>query len=307
MPPSVRAGLRHLVLAIAVAASLGAGGCNGGGGEDEARALLERAAEKRIGSAQIDLRLRTDIAGLTLLGGPLVVRAQGPARANGAGAPPTLDWKVDFRDGGQSFLARLAATPRAFFVEFQGRDYEASLRPPRGAGPARRRALSPRDLGLDLAGWLDEPEVEAGDPIDGEPTRRITGEVDERAVAEDLSAASDALRVLAIAAGVGESALPGLSAFEPGRVEDAVQEAEAEVRVDDKGFLRALSAQVRLEPPPDGGMGGIDGGRIAVELVLERLGVEFEVTPPEDAESLSTLLRAFGALLGIEGLGEQRE
>jgi hypothetical protein len=295
---------RRLRVALALTASLAVGGC--GGGEDEARPLLDRAAGKRIGSAQVDLRLRTDIPSLTLLGGPLVVRARGPARANGAGAPPTLDWKVDFRDGGQSFPARLAATPRAFFVEFQGRDYEANLRP-RGRGTARRRALSPSELGLDLAGWLDEAEVEPGDPIDGEPTRRITGEVDERAVAEDLTVASDALRALAIAAGVGESALPGLSAFEPARVEDAVREAEAAVRVDEEGFLRALSARVRLDPPPDGGRGGTDGGQLEFELVLERLGVEFEVTPPEEAESLSTLLRAFGGLLGIEGLGEQTE
>lgn len=289
---------------------LGAG-C--GGDQDsgqEAGRLLDRAATREIASAELVGQLRADLEGLALLGGPLVLDARGPARWNGPRALPEADLELSFRGGGQSFPARVSSTPSRAFVELQGLEYEVERdllgRGGTGSDPTGEQATSLDALGLDPAGWFEDPTVRDGKPIGGRPTRSISGTVDVAALLEDLADAAGSLPVArellgaASEAGVEEAEL---SDAQLERLERNVEAVTASVDVDDQGFPRRAHIEVRVRAP-EGGARGVGPGTVRADLELRRLAATVNVRPPANPRGFDQLLRGLGGLLGIDSVDD---
>lgn len=305
----VRAALAAALLALALALALGA--CDGDS-DSEPRALLDEAAEKRIESGEVRIRLKFTLDGLAILGPSTVIDAWGPIRWSGAGALPALDWKLLVLGGGSSIPARMRSTGENLFVEFQGRDYEAgpTLLPwlfddAERPGPGQRGGVSLEQLlGTSPAGWIEDPEIRDGEEIGGDPTREIAGALDVEAAVSDLR------EVLADdAPPEGQGALGGrlrplreLEGDDLERLADAVERAQLRVSVDEEGYPRRLFARIDFETPQGVELEGIRGGTVDVEVVLERIGAQVDVEPPRNPLPLTSLLRSLGAIFGIEAL-----
>lgn len=298
-----------LPLAAAALIALVAAGC-GGGEDDDPRELLRTAAAKEIESADMDLRAEADVPGFPILGSQLAITGGGPIAANGDDALPTLDWRVALRAGGQTFPARVIAVDGRAYVEFQGLAYVADRKLLRqlgidggGGDGAGGDAMTLRRLGIDPNEWLTDLDVGDGDDIGGDSTRLITGEVDDRAVVEDLAALAESEDVrerVERSAGKRAAMLPDPSEIDVDAVADAVEVMRIEVNVDDEGYPRRVFGELRFEVPESVKDTAIEDGTVEFELVLEEIGVEVDPRPPANPRPLEDLLRFAGVIFGVE-------
>ncbi len=120
----------------------------------------------------MEARLR----GVERLDGPITVSLDGPYESNGEGKLPSLDWDVSVQAAGLRFKGGVVVTDDNAFIEFGGRTYEVgtqlfaslSKRFSNGGGVG-----SLKGLGLDPASWLQDPQVDEGDDVGGDATRKI--------------------------------------------------------------------------------------------------------------------------------------
>jgi hypothetical protein len=304
--------LQATVLAAA-ALALAAAGCGGDDGaeNDNPRSLLATAASKPIDNADVTLRTDANIPGFPILGERIVITGSGPIVMNGPDALPTLDWKVELRAGGQTFPARLSAVDGRVSVEFMGVPYEADPKLLERLGlsgaPGLPAPASLKQLGIDPDGWLRNAKVSDGEEIGGDSTRVVTGTVDKQAVIDDLLAIvdTDEIREQLDEAGDDAEGLPELSDDNVDEIADAIEAVDVEVNVDDDGYPRRVSAELRFVVPKSVKDTAIEGGTVAFELVLDQVGdVTVDVQPPVDPDPLSSLIEFAGTIFGVEELSD---
>ena len=300
--------LAAVVLALAASSC---GGDDGSAQSDSPRSLLATAASKPIESADVTLRTDADVPGFPILGERIAITGSGPIVMNGPDALPTLDWKVELRAGGQAFPARLSAVDGRVYVEFLGVPYEADPklleRLGLGGGPGQPAPASLKQLGIDPDGWLRNTKVSDGEEIGGDSTRVVTGTVDKQAVIDDLLAIvdTDEIREQLDRSGGDAEELPELSDDNVDEIADAIEDVDVEVNVDDDGYPRRVSAELRFVVPKSVKDTAIEGGTVAFELVLDQVGdVTVDVQPPVDPDPLSSLIEFAGTIFGVEELSD---
>lgn len=292
-------------LALTLVAA-GCGGDEGGGSSEEARALLEKAFSQQVDSADIKLDAKAEFDGLAQLAGPLSLTLEGPFKSDGPRDLPVLDWKIEAAGAGQEFAAGLVVTDDNAYITYQGESYEVG--PELFAQFKQQYAAQQPDeqptlksLGLDPTTWLEDPQLEDGEDIGGDPTRAVTGSVDVEQVIRDFIefSKSDAFRRQLEAQGRSLPQFEEPTDEEIQKIEDAIDELTLQVNVDDNDIARRLAIQADFTVPEDQVQdGGIKGGSVSFGYVFNEVGIEPEVQAPENARPLSELTQQFGGLLG---------
>lgn len=294
------------LLLVLVLALGGCGGDDGGGeGSTEARALLEKAFAKQVDSAELNLDMKADLEGLDQLKGPITLNISGPFKSRGEKALPVLDWDVKVRFAGQTIDAGIVVTDDNAYVSFRGQAFEVGeqlfSQLKKSFAQQQKQAgeqQSLKQFGIDPTGWLDDPELEDGEDIGGDSTRKISGDVDVRQVVKDVLGAlrSPVLRRQLESQGQVVPPVPEVSDEAIDKVADAVKELRFEVNVDENDVARRVFAEAEFDVPEGTDAGALEGGKATFSFVLEKVGVDPRIVAPKDPQP-------FGALLGQFGLG----
>ena len=291
-----------LPLLAALALLAGCGGDDSPSAEEsaDAQALLEKAFSKQVDSADLKLDMKADLEGLDQLKGPVSVSLSGPFKSSGEGQLPVLDWDLKAKFAGQTIDAGMVVTDDNAYVSFRGQDYEVGeqvfaqlksnfAKQQKQAGGQQ----SLKQFGIDPTDWLKDPEVEDGQDIGGDSTRKISGDVDAEKVVEDVLGAlrSPALRRQLQSQG---QVVPQVDEAAVEKVTDAIEDVHFEVNVDEDGVARRMFAEVEFKVPDGADAGDLEGGKVSFEFVLEKVGIDPEIDAPSDPQPLSSLLGQLG-------------
>jgi len=299
---------RYLILALLASLAVGllAAGCGGDDSSSEdAQALLEKAFGKEVNSGDLEIDAEAQIDGLASLAGPLTFSMSGPFKTEDRRQVPVLDWDISAQGAGQELDAGLIVAEDNAFVEYGGESYEVG---PELFGQiqeqyARQRPEEEptlRSYGIDPATWLEEPRVEDGEDIGGDPTRVVTGSVDVEKVVRDLYSLtrSDAFRRQLESQGQTVPEVPEPSDEDIDKIVEAVDRLELEVNVDEQDTLRRLALDADFTVPEGTGDGQIKGGSLSFAFTLNEVGVEPQIEVPSDPRPLTELTQRFGGVLG---------
>jgi hypothetical protein len=314
-PVTIRTALRQpwtavLLAGLLLALPLALGACaDGGGGKDDeqdAEALLDRAFEKPVPSADVDLDLQLDVEGLAGFEDPLRVAATGPY-VREAGSLPKLDFDVaiEAQGAGQAIQAGVLSTGRRVFLEFGGSFYEqpadqvarANRRLERDGGKA---SGSLSDLGLDPRDWVVDAQIEGEEEIGGVATEHVTGTLDVDAVLTDLDG------LLERSAGALGDAPRPLGEKGIARLAKSVDDPTFDVYVGkEDDVVRRVSLRIDVDVPEQDrkDVGGVTGASIRLSAQLDDVGGDQRIEAPRSARPLSDLTSQIGSLGALAGGG----
>ena len=257
-----------------------------------AELLREAAANPATsGEAEIDLSIRLD--GSSLLAGTTTVELSGPFELVEGGLP-RFDFAVDAEVAGFGVDGALVSTGDDAFVVFFGENYRvgtervAAITQRLGAAGAGSGSAG---LGLDVAGWFEQPRYAGSEEVGGAETERIEATLRSDAAARDLAELASALGA--------PGALRALAAgAEPGP-------AEAWIALEDE-TIRRLRVQFPFTVPPAqrAAARGIGGGAVSLDAEIADVGTEVEIEPPpgggfQPIEQLIARLRDLASLGGL--------
>ena len=295
-------------LALLLFGATGVAAC--GGADRQSSALLERALERPVSSADVVIDLTIDAEGAPALDEPLRLRLSGPYRSGNGRRLPSFDWDLAFSGLGQNVSAGLVSTGDNAFVTFLGSAYELGER--KVARHNRRLARSARqrtrgsleDLGVDPRGWMRGAGSEGDDAVAGVETTHLSGQIDVPRMLADLDPAKRGSRR-------GER--QELTAAERRRLAESVESNRFEVWVaKDDETIRRLTAEVDLEAPagrpapraperagPLAALAGAERAHVELSIELSDVGGEQRIQAPADPRPLDELRRA------LEGMGRR--
>jgi hypothetical protein len=291
------------VAAVAALCGLAPTACGGEApGEVVARTQANLA---RIRSGDLDARL--------------VIAAEGPKRTGATGFELHGPFELP-RSAGDLPKARIAYTQIAgsrratvtlvstgerAYIEVRGKAYELTPDQERqlreagvplggGSGSGAPGATASPTGSLDLAAWLREPDLSAGERIGGAETDRVTGEVDVARVVTDVLGAAERLGVSGEA--VGGGALRGAG---DERLDRALAASSIELLTGrEDRLLRRLQLGVKLDAKAAAGdgvpLGDVEAVRVDLELAIERPNTPVRVDAPRDARPASELSSSSG-------------
>lgn len=295
---------------FALLLTLGATAVSACGTDERASAaLIERALQRPVQSADITFDLTVDAEGAPGLEEPLRLRVTGPYRAGGGRRLPSFDWDVAFSGAGQNVSAGLVSTGENAFVTFLGNAYEVGEREVARKNRELARAGRDRprgsleDLGIDPRDWVVGAQDEGGEKVAGVDSTHLSGRIDVARMLADLG------QVKRGASGRGHHRL---SEAERRALAAAVEENrfDAWVARGDE-TIRRLDGEVELRAPEDrresprsgrgplGALAAAERARIEFSLELTDVGGDQRIQAPANPRPLSELGRA------LEGMGRE--
>jgi hypothetical protein len=288
----VRRLLPSLVLVALALAS-----CSGGGEETDAEALLDRAFNTELRSADAKLEAEVDLEGSPLLDRPLRVQAAGPFRLNDGKLPSVdVELEVGTVGAGQTITTGFLSTGDRAFLKFQDVYYEQPRSEVRRANRALARLKGRRSafgaLGLNPRSWLSEVRDEGQEEVAGVETRHLSGTLDVEALVLDVNRFLRRSRG-AIAGATGERPPDPFTRAEAREIAEVVKDPTFDVYVGERDHLvRRISGRIELDVPP--GSHGIEGGTIQFSLELSDVNGDQEIEAPAKARPMSKLTRSLG-------------
>ena len=301
---SARVARTFLALLLAVATASTFGAC-GGGGDEDAQTVLDKAFSTPIESANVALDLKLSGEGSAQLEDPVQVKLTGPYKNNGAKKLPSLDWDLSIGAAGQTFTAGVIATGDNAFVDFQGTAYEVgeetigALNTQLEQQTDGEQDRSLKALGIDPANWVRDPKTESDEEVAGTDTTHVTGSVDVARLLEDLN------KTAKQAGEVQGGAVSEIPEEQRKQIAEAVKDPKFDIYVGkDDDILRRLSVDLGFEVPEDQreAAQGLQNGNVSFTVEFSDIGSDPEITAPADAKPIADLLTQFGGLLG-GGLG----
>ena len=298
--------MRRLLLLLALIASLAVAACGddeddgGGSSTRDARELIQRGFNTEVESALLSADFDVQIDGPDGEGESFALELGGPYVSNGAQRLPSVDLDVSFSGGGQSLAAGVIVTEDNAFVSFGGDDYEIGEELIGTLNRQTEEAAEGRstfeDFGIDVGGWVRDPEIQGEEDVEGTSTTKVSGEVDARRVIEDYVKLTEAMGPL-----LGEEPLE-LSADDVEQLGRLVEESRLDLYVADDGTLRRLTLDLEFQVPEGlrDRAGGIQGGSAKIDMTLSEVGEPQRIEAPEDARPIDELLGRFG--LGSESV-----
>jgi hypothetical protein len=303
--------LAALLLALSLALGACASGGDGGGDDDrDAQALLDRAFDEPVPSADVDLDLQLDIEGLAGFEDPLRIGATGAyVRAERSLPKLDLDIALEAQGAGQAIEAGLLSTGDRVFLKFGGTFYEQ----PADQVARTNRQLARQgngngsgsfsDLGLDARKWIVDARIDGEEEIGGVATEHVTGTLDVEAALTDLNGL---VRRSAGALGeAGEAARP-LGRKEIERLAKSVDDPTFDVYVGkDDDIVRRVSLRIDVDVPEQDrkDIGGTTGASIRLTAQLDDVGGDQRVQAPRSARPLSELTSQIGSFDALTGGG----
>jgi hypothetical protein len=290
-----------------VACGLLVAGCGGGDDQKEVTQLLDRAFNKSLDSADVDLDSTIRVRGLPQLERPIRIRASGPYRSQ-KGQPPEfdIDLKIGVEGGGASVdTGRISLGDRAW-VKFQGAFYEVPSDQVKQANKAFQGGQKKRNEvkggGVNPRGWITSAKDEGEEEVAGVETTHVSGQLDVKKMVADLNKfVSRAGKSLGAGAAVPkplpQSTLDKISQVVRNPTFDAYIGTEDE-------RVRRLSANVQVSVPEADRQQaqGIEGGALELTIEFRDVGKPQKIEAPAQSRPLSDLTKQLGGA-GALGLG----
>jgi hypothetical protein len=281
---------RVVVLLAALALALaGCGGDEGGGSEEEATALLKRGFATDVDTGVLTLESEFQAEGVPSVRGPLRLELEGPFRA--APTPtqvPDLDFEFRASGLGQTYDGRLIITRENAWIEYGGETYEVGEEPWARLVEAlgQTSASQPQTLGeagVDPLDWVEDAETGGEEDVGGTTTTKVSGTLDVEQIVRDVNKL-----IQDPDQRIPESAL--------GKVDDYVEDVDFEAWIGEDDIWRRISAEATFEVPEDqrGAAGGLEGGRVSLDMRLEEPNQPVEIEGPAEARSIDQLLQQLG-------------
>jgi hypothetical protein len=301
--------VRRLAFLVLLIGALGFVSCGEEENERESvEDLLNQAFSGQIRSADLKLEAEVELRGL--LEDPIRIEAEGPFRTNERKLPSAdIELRIGSDGGGQTISSGVLTTGDRVFLKFQDvyyeqppaqvrRTNEAIRRGSRGAG----QPLS--ELGLDPRSWLAEAEDKGDADVAGVKTRHVSGTLDVgdlmRNVNQFVSRSAGAL---------GSESAPRMSREDIRELSDAVKNPSFDVYVGRQDHLiRRISGRIEFDVPEQSreGLGGLTGGTITFSVELRDVNGDQEIAAPTHSRPLSKLTRSLGGG-ALEGLADAAE
>lgn len=304
MPSLLRIPVLFVLVIVGVGCSLAASGC-GGKSEEDVQALLDRAFDQPIESADVKLDAELAVKGLQGLDGPVRLEASGVYIARAETIPELdIDLKLGLGEGGQSVESGFLSTGDRAFLKFGGEFYE---QPPKDVARANRELSAGgggdgEDAGVDPRSWVVEGTSEGEDDVAGVATEHVSAKLDTGAVFADLNELVE--RSGEAIGGVAPGTPQPLTEEQLSEIEQVVDDPTFDVYVgEDDEVIRRLSATVAVTVPEEDRerVNGIEGGTLRISIEFSDVNGDQSVEAPADSRPIEDLGTQLGGLGGLGG------
>ncbi len=296
-----------LCTAVLAACGLLLAACGGGSDQEEVTKLLDRAFDKSLESANINLDSTIRIRGVPQLERPIRIQARGPYRS-AKDKPPEfdIDLKIAVDGGGASIDTGRVSVGDRSFIKFQGGFYEVPRDQVQEANKAfeggRERREKVRGPGVNPRSWIATAKDEGEEDVAGVETKHISGQLDVKKMVADLNRfVSRAGKSL----GAGAAVPKPLPQSVVDKIAQVVRNPTFDVYVGaDDDRIRRLSTNVQVTvPEADRQMvRGVEGGTLELTIEFRDVGKPQKIEPPAQSRPLSDLTKQLGGA-GALGLG----
>jgi hypothetical protein len=305
--------LRRCLAAVLLLPALVLPAACGGGSEEDVQALLDRAFDQDIKSADLKVDARLQLEGTGSLDRPLRIQATGPFRSNKDKLPSAdLELRLGADGGGQTVQSGFLSTGDRVFVKFQDVYYEQPPEQVRQANESisgnQERDSTLKGLGLNPRSWLAEAEERGEEQVAGTETVHVSGSLDVKAFLQDLNRFVKRSGS-AIGGATGQDVPSPLSQKDIDKAAEVVRNPTFDIYVGkDDDIIRRLSGRLELTVPEEdrGSLGGIEGGAFDISVEFEDVNGDQKIEAPASARPLSDLTRSLGTgPLGGTAPGQQ--
>lgn len=282
---------RPLLLTITAAglAAITLAGCGG----DSSSAFAGKSAEQILTEAsaktdqqtsyRVAITAKTDIdlaAGAsggqigTILSQPLDISGEGTVQK-----PGDISFDLSTEIATSPIQINLTKVGDGLYVSVLGQSLEITL--PKGAVAS----IDPTTVPSSIAGWITNPKIIGDEDLGGTPTVHIRGDVDAKALTEDIGTLTDA------------AGSPGVvSGATAAQAQAALQRGVVDVWVGTEDILiHGADADVVIEGDIDA-VDGLSALALKVGTRLSDFGTTVKITAPADARKID--LGNLGSLLG---------
>ncbi|MFY9487975.1 MAG: hypothetical protein WAP35_04670 [Solirubrobacterales bacterium] len=229
---------------------------------------------------------------------PSEIRLTGPFEILPGKKLPLAKINYTVSSGGRSQVIELLTTGDKAYTVVQGQPYELpasatkdleSATQELSGGESAKGAGGLSGLKLNFGKWLRNPQVAAGEEIDGTPTWRTRAGVDIVAALKDLTGSAQAL------GGVTGTQVPDLTEADLKELRSGIKNAKVEVFVGryDR-IVRKIDLSMDFSTPSEltAAAGGVTGGRLNVKIGIAQPNRPVSVAKPTNAlpyKALQTL------------------
>jgi hypothetical protein len=277
--------VRRAALGLLVLVALAGAGCGSDENDEQAAALLERGLATDVDSGTLVAEMEIELEGVQQADEPFRLRLEGPFRSRGATEMPDVDMAFRVSWFGRPFTGRVVALPENAWVEYKGETYEVGeenwssvlelLQEDEGAESFEQAGVDPLD-------WVTGAETDGEDELDGVTTTKVTAELDVERMLGDFG------RLAGEREQIPERTLDD--------IDDALGPVEFAAWIAEDEIWRRLRGETEFEVPEAerDAFGGLEGGRVSLDMVLERPNEPVEIESPGRARPIAELLQALG-------------
>jgi hypothetical protein len=298
------AALLALLVLPAIAAC---GGGDSNGNDGDATALIDKAFDKPVKSAEVKLDAEVKINGIKGFDKPVRIQARGPyVTQNGTLPKLDMDLTVGAQGQGQSVQTGFLSTGDRAFLKFGGEYYE---QPQANVEKANAELRSNKDkktnaLGLDPASWVQDATMKDEATVAGVQTDHVSAKVDVRKVLSDLNG-------LARKGGnaVGGTPPQPLTKKQLDEAADAVKDPTFDIYVGkDDGVVHRVSGTMALSVPASqrSSSSGITGGSLRFTVDLAKTNGQQKIEAPASSRPIGDLSKQLGGAAALGALGGQQ-
>jgi hypothetical protein len=261
------------------------GGNDDGGADQDADRLLERGFSTDVDSGEIRMEMEVEVDGVEGADGPFRLELSGPFRSRGPTQMPDVDVELSASGQGASFEGRAVLLPRNAWIEYGGETYEVGHELWTRAQQSLNRDGGPEifaQANVDPLDWIEDAETGDTAEVSGMESTKVAGELDVAAVLRDFSNLSP-----------DSAAIPRRTLDQ---IDDSIDAVEFAVWIGDDDIWRRISSETSFTVPEEQrqGTGGIEGGRISLDMTLAAPNEPVSIEGPGDGRPISELLRALG-------------
>jgi hypothetical protein len=282
------------------------GSSDGGGSDESPEAVLKGSTFEGIESADLDLSVNVDVSGDE--GGSVDVSVSGPFQSKGKNQLPELDMTAEASGsvGGKDvdFDGGIVLVPNKAYVSYEGEDYEVdsttfsfvqsaveeAQRESGAAGGTEGATKCQEEAAGEFSAedFVENLTNEGSADVGGTDTTKVSGDLDVGSALEALTRLTELPACSPQLEAAGPLPLGELEEAQ-GEIEKALKSAHADVYVGEDKIIRRFTAEFDIQPEGSG-----EAVKIDVDLALNGVNEEQEISTPEGAKPLNDLFQKLG-------------